>query len=308
MTPANFGGKHPQINRTDAMNKVAIETYMEQKLQGNKTDNGWRTPAYTVMKQTLFDQLGITVTTNNCRSMNKTWMNKLADMKVLIGLSGFGWDPINYTVTTDKEVWEALLEVEFRMKLKLHKGKKFEDYKVLLEFLGDEGANGDNMRSAGHLIDEEDIATYVLTGTLPANPTTAPATGTSSAVPTIGDHTFTQTRGSTPTAKRQRTRPTTHTLDTGINVMTTELSRITLELVVRREFNWTMGSKVEAALRGITGFDMTHLFTALEVISKEKPFCAWFLSVDDETKRGYLHSWFGLDSCPLYDIGGASDE
>ncbi|KAF6174983.1 hypothetical protein GIB67_026471, partial [Kingdonia uniflora] len=273
-------------------------------------------------------------------SWNKTWKSKLADMKVLMDLSGFGWDPINYYVTVNKEVWDALLEVEPRKKLKLHKGKKFKDYKVLLKLLGDEGANGNNMRSVGHLINEEDIADDlddigIDTESVPltqnhvefdygqsdkdyqsttstqvptADPTTVPATGTSSAIFTTGDHTSTQTRKNTPTAKRQKTRPTAHVLDTGINMMTTELSRIISELVIRKEFDWTMGSKVDAALRGITGFDMTHLFTVLEVIMKEKPFCAWFLGADDETRRGYLHSKFGPDSCPLYGISGASDE
>ncbi|KAF6165336.1 hypothetical protein GIB67_018780 [Kingdonia uniflora] len=280
--------------------------------------------------------------------MNKTWKSKLADMKVLLGSSGFGQDPINYTVTADKES---------RKKLKLHKGKKFKDYEVLLEILGDEGTNGDNMRSIGYLIDEEDIgddldnigintefvpltqnhvefdygqndqdyystaSTQVPTGTPPivpiADPTTAPATGTSStipttctssAIPTTGDHTSSHTIRSNLTAKRQRTRPTAHVLDMGINVITTELSRITSELVTRREFDWTMWSNIEAILWGITGFDITHLFTALEVITKEKPFCAWFLGTYDKTRRSYLRSRFGLDSYSLYDIGGVSDE
>ncbi|KAF6169358.1 hypothetical protein GIB67_016528, partial [Kingdonia uniflora] len=188
------------------------------------------------------------------------------------------------------------------------------------------------MRSVGHLIDEEDItndlsnicintesvpltqnhakfnygqsdqdyqstaSTQVSTGTPHIVPTddhtTAPATCTSFDIPTTGDHTFTQTRRSTFTAKRQRIRPTAHVLDTGINVMTTELSRITSELTVRREFNWTMGSKVKAALQGITRFDMTYLFTVLEVVTKDKPFCVWFLNADGET-RGYLRFRFG---------------
>ncbi|KAF6167939.1 hypothetical protein GIB67_027717 [Kingdonia uniflora] len=113
MAPTNLGCKRPQIYWTEAMDKVAIETYKDQKL-----------------------------------SRNKTWKNKLADIKVLIGLSEFGWDPINYTMTADKES---------RKKLKLHKVKKFKDYEVLLELMGDEGGNGDNMRSVGHLIDKEDI-------------------------------------------------------------------------------------------------------------------------------------------------------
>ncbi|KAF6175664.1 hypothetical protein GIB67_022666 [Kingdonia uniflora] len=150
------------------------------------------------VKQTLFDQLGITVTTNNYRSRNKTWKSKLADMKVLMGLSGFGWDSINYTVTANKKVQDALLEVESRKKLKLHKGKKSKDYEVLLELLGDEGSNGDNMRSVGYLIDEEDIADDIKDI---ADPATTPATSTSSVVSTTGDHTSTQTRRNTPTAK-----------------------------------------------------------------------------------------------------------
>ncbi|KAF6150273.1 hypothetical protein GIB67_033972 [Kingdonia uniflora] len=263
--------------------------------------------------------------------MNKTLKNKLVDMKVLMSLSRFGWDPINCTVTSDKEMWDALLEVESRRKLKLYKGKKFKDYEVLLELMGDEDANGDNMRSAGQLIDKNDIADdldnigidtesvpltqnhavfdygqsdqdyqstastqvpsgigtgYVPTTSTPliADPTTSYASSTPSAAISINGHTSSQTRSSAPTAKRQQTRPTTHVLDTGINVMTTKLSCITYELVVRRELDWTMGLKVEATLRGITGFEMTHLFTALEIIMKEKPFCAWFLSVDDETR------------------------
>ncbi|KAF6161267.1 hypothetical protein GIB67_009154 [Kingdonia uniflora] len=193
-----------------------------------------------------------------------------------MGLNGFTLDPLNCTVTADKEVRDALLEVE----------------------------SDQYYRSTA--------VTQVLTGTPPvvltADPTTAPATGTSSAIPTTGDHTSTQTRRSTLTAKRQKTRSTADVLIMGINVMTTELSRITLELVIRREFDWTMGSKVEASLWGITWFDMTHLFTTLEVITKEKFFCAWFLGADDETRRGYLCSRFEPDSCSLYDIGGTLDE
>ncbi|KAF6164452.1 hypothetical protein GIB67_025278 [Kingdonia uniflora] len=145
--------------------------------------------------------------------------NKLADMKVLMGLSGFGWDPINCPVTADKEVWDALLEVE----KKLQKGKKFKDYEVLVELMGDEGANGDNIRSVGHLIiNEEDIADDLDDiGSLTVALTTAHATGTLFVIPTTGDHTSTQTRMSTLTVKRQRTGPTTYVLDTSINVMTT---------------------------------------------------------------------------------------
>ncbi|KAF6143433.1 hypothetical protein GIB67_029602 [Kingdonia uniflora] len=148
-----------------------------------------------------------------------------------------------------------------RKKLKQHKGKKFKDYKMLHGLMGNEVANGDNMRSVRHLIDEEDITDDLNDKSTPpvahiANLTT----NTSSDAPVTSNHTSTQTRRSTPIAKRQMTRPTAHVLDTSINVMTTELSCITLELVVRREFDWTMGAKVEAVLRGIIGFDMTYLF------------------------------------------------
>ncbi|KAF6153594.1 hypothetical protein GIB67_027461 [Kingdonia uniflora] len=213
-----------------------------------------------------------------------------------------------------------------RKKLKLHKGKKFKNYEVLHELMGDEGVNGDNVRSVGHLIDKDiaddfdDIGIdltksvptgigYVhSTGTLPAAPTTAHATNTPSAASGTGDHTSTQTRRSTHTAKRQRTRPIAHVLDTGINVITTELFRITTKLIVRREFDWIVEAKFKTILRGIIGFDMTYLFTALEMITKEKPFCVWFIGANDETRKGYLRAKFGPDNCPLYDLSGATDE
>ncbi|KAF6176566.1 hypothetical protein GIB67_034428 [Kingdonia uniflora] len=128
--------------------------------------------------------------------------------------------------------------------------------------MGDEGVNGDNMRSVGDLINEEYIAddlddigigtesvpltqnhvdlvptTSTPTVTPTTDPTTVHATGTPSTTPATGGHTFTYTRRNTPTTKRLRTRPTTHVLDIGTNVMTTELSRITSELVARKEFD-----------------------------------------------------------------------
>ncbi|KAF6137041.1 hypothetical protein GIB67_030805, partial [Kingdonia uniflora] len=178
------------------------------------------------------------------------------------------------------------------------------------------------MRYVGHLTDEDDIAddlddigidiefvpltqnyvefdygqsdqdyqstasTQVPTSIPPVDLTTSHATGTPSVVPATGDHTSTQTRRSTPTAKRQKTRATTHVLDMGINMMTTELSHIITKLVIRREFDWAMGSKVEPVLQGVTRFDMTYLFTVLEVIMKEKSIHAWFLGADDGTRRG----------------------
>ncbi|KAF6153597.1 hypothetical protein GIB67_027464 [Kingdonia uniflora] len=141
-----------------------------------------------------------------------------------------------------------------------------------------------------------------------ADPTTAHATSTPSTALATGYHTSNQTRLSTHTAKRQKTRPIAHALDTGINVMTTELSRITTKLIVRGKFNWNVGAKVKAVLWGITGFDMIYLFSALVVIMKEKPFCAWFIGAYDETRMGYLRARFGPDSFPLYDLSGARDE
>ncbi|KAF6150667.1 hypothetical protein GIB67_020750 [Kingdonia uniflora] len=256
------------VRRFDSLNHFEVTRYVDdrdyQDFHRSEIDSGH--PLFKVTSCIVSLNLRL----SSAWSKNKTWKRKLVDIKVLFGLSGFGWDPINCTVTADKEVSER------------------SSNSMLLELLGDEGANGDNMRVCSLYSKpcefdcgqsdqnyQSTASTQVLTGTpvVPtADPTTAPATGTSSVIHTTGNHTFTQTRMITLTVKSQKTRPTAHVLDTGINVMTTELSRITLKLVVRREFDWSMGSKVEIDLRGITGFDMTHLFTALEVITKEKPF------------------------------------
>ncbi|KAF6155860.1 hypothetical protein GIB67_039191 [Kingdonia uniflora] len=201
------------------LDNIALFPILVGCWQGNKSDNGWKPKAYYGVRVAIKDKIGIVITTRNIRDRIKTWKEMLSEMRELRNLSGFGWDPVSCTIVADDEVWAALDQVEFRKKL-----LAYQDPETLSS-------------------EAESAYDFIY-------PSIDPDGAADTSCPS---------RKTTPTAKRQRTKPTSIILKSAIETLTTELV-------------------------GLRGFDMRKLFTVMEVFGRERHTATWFIDMVDVTR------------------------
>ncbi|KAF6154490.1 hypothetical protein GIB67_028382, partial [Kingdonia uniflora] len=200
------------------------------------------------------------------------------------------WDPVNCTVIADGKDWVALDQVESRKKLLAYQGKCLTEYQNLYDVMGEDGVNGERARNVGQLVDNDDND---IVGDMDNIERTTGASYPS--------------RKTTPTAKRQRTKPTSVILESAIGTLTTELVGLRGDISARTTLVMTLSCECEQLLREVAGYDMRKLFTvmedfvnSMERLTMRKPRGAAVVQLPPESLRAEEVRWrYALIGAPI---------
>ncbi|KAF5341488.1 hypothetical protein D9758_013932 [Tetrapyrgos nigripes] len=142
----------PRAVYSAANDKTMVGELLEQKREGNNTDNGgWKGKAITAVVLTLagseVESGGAPKSDQSVRDHWDYLKSEFHIFKTLCDKSGWGWDEENQCVEASDEQWEALAQVDAR--LASYRGKSFPIYLEMQELLQGALATGVHAYHAG---------------------------------------------------------------------------------------------------------------------------------------------------------------
>ncbi|KAF6137131.1 hypothetical protein GIB67_030895 [Kingdonia uniflora] len=111
MTPRKEERKQRSYLKWDGkMDMVLISTLMGQLHSGQKIGNGWTLAAYNKTSINLHKQIGLDVTSEQCKTRWKTLRSNHLDAKKVVESDGFWLDEKTHMVSAEGVVWKDLIE------------------------------------------------------------------------------------------------------------------------------------------------------------------------------------------------------
>ncbi|KAF8395559.1 hypothetical protein HHK36_019507 [Tetracentron sinense] len=119
---------------TTEMDRVCIDTLVDEHGKGNKGDNGWKSQPYQSVLKAMEENLSKTLHKDNIRSRLRYWRKFYHTINNLINQSVFGWNDAKKMIEADDYTWtEYLKDNEKKKRKKSRRESVTDDIQVFSE-------------------------------------------------------------------------------------------------------------------------------------------------------------------------------
>ncbi|RWR73024.1 Myb/SANT-like domain-containing protein [Cinnamomum micranthum f. kanehirae] len=145
------------VTWTEIADEFLTNVLIEQITLGRKDGIGFTSEGWREIERKMKEKFGDEYDKAKIRNRLRTIKSHYNHIKILMGLSGFGWDDITKRVTAEDQVWNDYLKAH--PEYEYYRGKSFPDYEKFAIIYGDSTADGRDV---------------ILTNQCPSHPMEAP--------------------------------------------------------------------------------------------------------------------------------------
>lgn len=116
-TNNNFSPLSKNLKLTPLQDYTLIQLMVEQCKEGGGIKGGFTREGWNLLTKEMKTRHGAFFSKDKLKNKFKTLKKTYGDLKVMLDLSGFGWDDTRKMVTAEQEVWKEYVAVSQLIRL-----------------------------------------------------------------------------------------------------------------------------------------------------------------------------------------------